>query len=247
MKKSIVFLSALMLFLTMRGAGQPSQKERLSEARFDLVRRSLEFMATDETIFTNVTQPICAECKSKEDLISFIKTNRLTGAESRLYQWLIIPDNALTSDILTELKSRIIADLTSAPGKYFRKELASYKTYVQDMNAIVSDARLLVPENGAATAAPVPFVYTYELLLLLVVATVILAIRLYRALKKEKINNDELAKAYKDLKTLQVKLKEQEMLTRKSAGELAFLKDQLQLLEQELKSKKTESRESRVP
>lgn len=246
MKKSFIFLSALMLFFTIPGAGQSSQQERFGDARFEMVVRSLEFLATDWKTFTNITQPHCAGCRSKEDLISFIKTNQLTGIESRLYQWLIIPDNMLNSNILTELKSRIIGDLTGGPGKDFRKGLASYTTYVQDMNAIVSGVQLSDPEIAPESAAQISPVYVHALLIVLAIATAILLIRLNNTLRKDKINRDKLKKAHKDLKDLQAKLKEEEMLNRKSAGELAFLKDQLQLLEQELKSERLKNRESRV-
>ncbi len=235
-----------MVFLTIPGVGQCSQQERFGDARFELVVRSLEFLATDRKTFTNITQPHCAGCRSKEDLIGFIKINQLTAIESRLYQWLIIPDNMLNSNVLTELKSRIIGDLTSGPGKDFRKGLASYMTYVQDMNAIVSGVPLSDPEIAPEPAAQISPVYVHALLIMLAIATAILLIRLNNTLRKDKINRDELKKAHKDLKDLQAKLKEEEMLNRKSAGELAFLKDQLQLLEQELKSERLKSRESRV-
>lgn len=236
-----------MLFLTISGMGQPSQQERLGDARCKLVRRSLEFLATDRTTFTSVTQPLCPECGSKEDFIDFIKVNQLKGTESRLYQWLIIPDNALDSNTLTALKSRIIDDLTVGPEKDFRKELASYTAYVQDMDAIVSGVQLPDPETVVVPVATKPPAYMYTLLILLAVTTAILTIKLNEAFRREKINIAELKKAHKDLKNLQVKLKEQEILTRKSAGELIFLKDQLQFLEQELKSGKKKSRESPAP
>ncbi len=238
-------LSILALFLFIPTTEQSSQKERICDARFQLVRRSLEFLATDEQTFTNVTQPLCTACSTKKDLINFIRINQLEGAESRLYQWLIIPDNGLTLNNLTELKSNIISDLTSGGGKDSRKGLGSYKTYIQDMDSMIRTTGRMAPlhdDNVSGSTCPIPPVYTHTLLVLSAMAIAILLIRLNKVLGRDKINSDELKKARQDLKTLHVKLKEQEMLSLKSAEELAFLKNQLQLLEQELKAKAIKSR-----
>lgn len=241
----MIFLSILMLFLSIPGAEQFSQQERLGDARFRLVRRSLEFLATDERTFSNITQPLCPECRNKKDLISFIRVNQLEGAESRLHQWLIIPDNELTLNSLAELKSNIIGDLTSGPGRDSRKELESYRIYVEDMDIIVKTTGHTSPsreDNVPDDTYPIPPVYIHTFLILSAMAIVILLIRLNKALERDKINSNELKKSHLDLKNLQAKLKEQEILNLKSAEELAFLKNQLQLLEQDLKSKKIKSR-----
>ncbi len=267
-KKDKLLLFILAFLLALPGTGQPLQQNQLNDARFQLVRRSLEFLATDRKTFTNVTQPLCTECSNKEDLVTFIKTNQLKGAEGRLGQWLTLAGSELTPDNLAALKLKIIYDLTSGPGKDSRKELASYKAYAADMDMIVANARTPAPETtpeptapAAATIRPtdsspgnddsddtylLPPVYLYILLGLLAMTVAILLIRLRKALGKARGNDEDLKKARKDLKALEKKLEEQDTQRRRSAEEITFLKDQLQVSEEALRLERMKNLESQT-
>lgn len=138
MQKSILLLFALICFA---GANAQSLKGQLEQAKFDIIKKTVEFLSTDTTIFKNTKSNKCNNCTNLKDLKKFADDNVLTNA----VKYVIDPLAVLQIDSSTDKWNESLQqfkmqahDKITGPGKEGRKKLKTYNDYLAGLNAIVA-------------------------------------------------------------------------------------------------------------
>lgn len=150
MQKWILYLFALLLFA---GAKAQPSKAKLEEAKFAIMKRTVEFLSED-TAFKNVQSHTCEGCKTVEDLKKFALDNKLINADSRVIDPLAkktIDTSAIKwRQSLNEFKQQAINQITGAEREY-RKSLPGYSDYTGFLDAAVADVKS--DENTASESS----------------------------------------------------------------------------------------------
>ncbi len=141
MQKLVFLFFALIYF---KGAdAQISFKDQLEVARFDIVKKTIEFISTDTATFKNVKSNACNDCKNFEDLKKFANNNNLLNAVKNV----IDPLSVLKIDTaqgkwkesLLLFKQQAHDKITIGTGKDKRKKMPGYNDYVASLNKIVQE------------------------------------------------------------------------------------------------------------
>ncbi|HEY5408527.1 MAG TPA: hypothetical protein VIJ92_15645 [Ginsengibacter sp.] len=142
LRKFLFFVCCLLLnFLTVHAQ---SLKEQTEDAKFQIIKATIEFLSTDKETFKEVKEENCPNCKNIDDLKSYISTNKITGAEQKVLEPLnstgidTSPDNWKSS--LTSFAKKA-DELITPPNKEKRKELAGYKTYKNSVSKIIDNVK----------------------------------------------------------------------------------------------------------
>ncbi len=146
MQKLMLLFFALICFAGANA--QISFKDQLEVAKFDIVKKTLEFLSTDTSTFKNVHSNTCSNCKSYEDLKKFATDNNLLNAVKNVIDplWTLRIDTASDkwSKSLLLFKQQAHDKITTGSGKEKRKKMAGYNDYVASLNKIVKE---VVPDE----------------------------------------------------------------------------------------------------
>jgi hypothetical protein len=149
MKNNIILLALFMLFCLQLQA-RPDLKEQLNNAKFQLIKSSIEFLAADKKKFPLVSSQKCNNCKGYADLEEFIKENNLTEVQELLNEWKKFPIDTSSKKWkagLKNLKKRILETILR-PGREYRSNLPDYKAYEKKLDSIIDTVD---PYKPAAT------------------------------------------------------------------------------------------------
>lgn len=139
MQKLIVYLVSLIFLVNAKA--QNSLEAQLNQAKFDIIKKTVEFLSTDTATYKNVTEKICSDCKTLDDLKKFATKNGLLNADKKIIEPLgnMPLDTAVNKweAGLLKFKQQAIDKITGAD-KERRKSLPEYNKYEQALNDISS-------------------------------------------------------------------------------------------------------------
>jgi len=147
MKKSVIFILLLVYNLSVNA--QTELSKQIENARFQIIKASVEFLASDKAIFPKAQGKTCSTCKDYNELISFISQNQILKADKLVKKWQGIPlDTSLTKrkDYLVKFKGTVVDDIASG-SKSGRKKFENYNSYLASLDSII---------KGVVIPQPVP-------------------------------------------------------------------------------------------
>ncbi|GLU55326.1 hypothetical protein [Dyadobacter frigoris] len=145
MKKWGVFF--VLLILQLSAKAQTGAEKQIWDAKFQIVKASVEFLASDKETFKDAKQRQCASCKSYEELVSFVKKNKIKKADELISDWQSIAIDANASNwkkSLINFKDRIITKITTGP-KSNRKKFSNYVSYENKLDSIIEKVSISEP------------------------------------------------------------------------------------------------------
>lgn len=125
-------------------------QEQIDRAKYELIRETINFLATDKAVSQDTTFQISCETLDYGCFGQQLSGNPIAGIEVWYNRWrsMSITDEAG----LKMLRDRMFADIFDRPGKGYRKQLPGYEGYV------IRTTDLIEPPNET----PVPVVETAE-------------------------------------------------------------------------------------
>ncbi|MFC5411185.1 hypothetical protein ACFPMF_17825 [Larkinella bovis] len=153
----IVLLGVLLL--NQAGFAQPDAEYRrkLDQAAFQMIKATVEFLATDKQTFPEVQTAQC-NCDSYESLKAFIEQNKLVGADKLVDDAKRKAAHSIAQinqpgTALNEVKEYLIQKVAQGD-KAIRQTLPTYAAFETSLNTIIS--RSLDGETAAAPLPPTP-------------------------------------------------------------------------------------------
>jgi len=153
MKKSIILILLLISHLFVNAQTQPGKQ--IEDAKFQIVKATVEFLASDKETFKEVKEATCSNCKTYEELIAYVSRNKIKKADELIKEWRSIKiDTTFTNwnKSLIQFRDRVITDISSG-AKSKRKQLASYQSYSKNIDSIISEVSIAEPIS-AVTETP---------------------------------------------------------------------------------------------
>lgn len=145
MKKLVVFFVFLVSNLSVKADNDADKQIR--EAKFQIVKESIEFLASDKETFKDARQRQCPSCKSYEELVVFVKNNKIKKADQLIGDWQSIEVDGSVSNwknSLTSFKDQVIKKITSGP-KSNRKKFSNYDAYKNRLDLIIENVSISEP------------------------------------------------------------------------------------------------------
>ncbi|MEJ7677470.1 MAG: hypothetical protein WKG06_06285 [Segetibacter sp.] len=137
MQKLILYLFA---FVSFSGAKSQPSKEQLEQAKFNIIKKTVEFLSTDKATFKNVKTNTCENCTTIDALRNFAADNDLKKAATVVIDPLSNEIIDLSTDkwerSLLNFKNIAINKITRS-GKEYRKSLPGFKEYEASLDTIV--------------------------------------------------------------------------------------------------------------
>lgn len=154
--QKLIFYSITFIFL-INAKAQKSLETQLKDAKFDIIKKTVEFLSTDAATYKNVKATTCPDCKNLNDLKKFAITNGLLNADKKIIEPLgnISLDTAANKwqAGLLKFKQQAIDKITGAD-KERRKSLPGYNKYEQTLNDICSAVKAgNIDETATASVA----------------------------------------------------------------------------------------------
>lgn len=150
-------LNTLILTLLTSGQLLMAQDEPITRVnereQFQMIKSTLEFLATDEKVFPRTKGGKCDNCQAYPDLTQYIRNNGLTGAGELVSSAQTEARRLLQSQTdqpLVKLRDYLIRRVTEGSSRAHRKQLPNYAAYTSQLNQIVADAG----EQTTATDEP---------------------------------------------------------------------------------------------
>lgn len=161
MPKLFFFLTTALLFCTCIVA-QNSLGARVLNAKFKMVKSTVEFLATDAETFGNKTTTTCPTCNDYKAVKQYATNNKLMKVDALVDACEKMPVDTTADDwqaSLTNLKEQLIAKVASGE-KEKRQKLKTYPAYTETLNEIINEVndRKATPEtddNTTTAAKPV--------------------------------------------------------------------------------------------
>ncbi len=132
---------------------QSSLQNQVAGARFQITKKTVEFLSTDKATFPDVKENTCAGCKTFDDLKQFSAKNNITRAGNKV----IDPLSNTTVDVANwkaSLQSFAAKaeNLIMPPGKENRKQLSGYDDYKSAVEDIINGIQLAADNNQSASS-----------------------------------------------------------------------------------------------
>ncbi|GAB3315806.1 hypothetical protein GCM10027299_05270 [Larkinella ripae] len=150
----LLLLGVLFLNRTVFAQTDTQIREKLHQAAFQMVKRTVEFLATDKVTFPKVQTTQCG-CDSYDSLKAFIRQNDLVGADKlveeaqrRAAQNIAQINQPRTA--LTEVKEYLIVKIASG-NRAERRNLPGYPAFESDLDKIIDSG---LSANPAAPVTP---------------------------------------------------------------------------------------------
>lgn len=163
MKKSVILFLLLVLNLSVKA--QKGAGKQIKEAKFQIVKASVEFLASDKETFKDVKERHCENCKNDKDLLKFVEKNKIKKADVLIGDWKKVSidttfDNWKNS--IEKFKNLVVNEITSGT-KSRRKKLSGYISYEEKLNSIIQNVSISepvedVPDIVKVQEEPEPFV-----------------------------------------------------------------------------------------
>lgn len=128
-------------------------QEQVDRVRYELIRETVNLLATDKAVSKDTTFRISCETLDYECFSHQLSTDPVAGIEQWYNRWrsMSVSDEAG----LKVLRDRIFADIFERPGKGYRKQLAGYDGYVARTADLITPSPEILPieETGEDTVA----------------------------------------------------------------------------------------------
>ncbi len=118
-------------------------QEQVDRVRYELIRETVNLLATDKAVSKDTTFRISCETLDYECFNQQLATDPVAGIEQWYNRWrsMSVSDEAG----LKALRDRIFSDIFERPGKGYRKQLAGYDGYVQRTAALTTPTAEILP------------------------------------------------------------------------------------------------------
>lgn len=161
----LLLLSGLYMGRPAAAQRLESDQQQVDTATFQMIRATLEFLASDKKTFGSVSRTDCPDCTTYEDLQAFVTENKLQRADQLirdarqkvqdLQQRNPQKDPAGTHRVLSTLQTFLMDRVTGGIGRRHRIQLPAYATYRNELDRIVSEAVTVpVVDNALAENTP---------------------------------------------------------------------------------------------
>ncbi|SEI74453.1 hypothetical protein SAMN04487995_1987 [Dyadobacter koreensis] len=163
MKKWVILFVLLVFQISVKaenGAGM-----QIKEAKFQIVKATIEFLASDKETFREVKEKQCVNCKGYEDLLKFVEKNKIRKADALIGEWKKVSVDTSFSNwekSIEKFKNLVVNDITSGI-KSKRKKLSGYSNYEGKLESIIANISISepiedVPDIQKIEEAPEPVV-----------------------------------------------------------------------------------------
>ncbi len=145
MKKSVILFLLLILHLSVKA--QSGAGKQIKEAKFQIVKASVEFLASDKETFKEAKENRCANCNGYEDLLKFVKINKIQKADELIGDWKKVSVDTTFSkweNSITRFRNGVVSDITSG-AKSRRKKLSGYAVFENKLDAIIQNVSISEP------------------------------------------------------------------------------------------------------
>jgi hypothetical protein len=151
--KQLLFVPLLFLYGALLAESAPEGKIEI--ARFKIIKRTVEFLATDKETFKQIKATSCTDCTNDDKLLKFISDNGITGADLLVVSWgKIKVDNDVES--WHRFFDTILKKVTTgAENRVKRTQLATYSTYRTDVEEIIAGVATSLARKGPADTTQV--------------------------------------------------------------------------------------------
>ncbi|GAA4447886.1 hypothetical protein GCM10023189_04910 [Nibrella saemangeumensis] len=157
----LLILTGLLMGRSVLAQRSDTYQQQVDTATFQMLRATLEFLASDTKTFGSVSRPKCDDCTTDGDLQSFITENKLQRADQLVRDGrqksqdlqrrspLTSPDDV--NRVLSGLQTFLMDKVTSGIGRRHRLQLPTYSAYRTELDQIVAEAVTVpIPENALA-------------------------------------------------------------------------------------------------
>lgn len=128
----------LTLLVGLRATGQPTGPNPVV---VDMLRATVEFLATDTTQFRNVTDRVCNPCQTYDELSRFAARNSMPGVDDLIEDARRTAQKSLNSDPATmplALEQFLLDQVINDPKRGYRAQLAGYAAYKQQLAVLAN-------------------------------------------------------------------------------------------------------------
>src|SRR5690606_20838513 len=124
--------------------GNALAQGQVDEAKYEIIRETIHFLATDNRVSRDTGFRISCETLDYGCFKQQLSSNTIAGIDQWYNRWrsATVTDEAA----LAAFRDRVLADILDRPGKAYRKELAGYESYRARVDQL---ARLPVGEIPA--------------------------------------------------------------------------------------------------
>lgn len=153
MQKLILYLFALFCFAGAKA--QSSLGNQVMKAKFELVKTTVEFLASDVETFGKNTAAKCTECMDYKTVKQFARDNKLLKVDVLVGEWEKAPVDSTEpkwQKSLANFKNQVITKITSGEREK-RKKLQTFDPYLQSLDNIIKSVQTT---NGANANLPEP-------------------------------------------------------------------------------------------
>lgn len=208
----------LILILSVFQLRAQSLASQLTQAKLNIIRASVNFLATDTIKFKNIKKPIFSTGKDYPELISFADSNKLKGVKALVIKWRGIKLDTNSVDegtkSLNGFKEKVISDISTGNNTYRKQSPFSFEEFKSSVMANVlkadatvagQDEAIVQTDNQSAstpTGSEPSFINITNIAYLEALIILCLLVYLMVALKKKKSKSKELAFLKKERDTI---------------------------------------------
>ncbi|MCF2446894.1 hypothetical protein L0657_23255 [Dyadobacter sp. CY345] len=145
MKKWVILVVLLVCQITSNAQG--GADKQISEAKFQIVKETVEFLASDKETFKDVKEKQCTNCKGYKDLLQFVEKNKIKKADGLIAEWKKIKiDTSFDGwkNSIQKFKNQVVGDITSG-AKSKRKNFQNYSAYVGRLESTIEKVSIAEP------------------------------------------------------------------------------------------------------
>ncbi len=115
--------------------GNVFAQEQAYQAKYELIRETINFLATDKAVSQDTNFRISCETLDYSCFTQQLSSKPITGIERWYNSWRSM--TATDEAGLVALRNQIFADIFERPGKGYRKQLAGYEAYVSQVEYLI--------------------------------------------------------------------------------------------------------------
>jgi hypothetical protein len=100
---------------------QPETGKQVEAAKFEIVKATVEFLASDRETFKEAKETVCMHCEGYSALLQFVQRNKIKKADDLIRKWReekkVDTTSANRNKSLERFKREVIGDITTGlPG-----------------------------------------------------------------------------------------------------------------------------------
>lgn len=135
---------------------QSSLGKQVNDAKFQIVKKTAEFLSTDKATFGNKAKSSCDKCSSYEDVKKYAVDNSLINVNTLVNELQNTTVDTASNEwekSLTTFKDNVVSKITTGNEKKIaRIHLPGYKSYVNSLNEIINKIKTAETKPSASTS-----------------------------------------------------------------------------------------------